>query len=126
MFCEAYFIFSIGNIKPFFSYEYPACFSKHTECSANLTRGSDYSQIIGIICGMVTLGFVGDRIGRRHPFLCHASLPLHVQADTLRSNTLCENLGFLTACTCKQACQDTVFMSECVSALSSAAHSTAD
>ena len=37
---------SIGNIKPFFSYEYPRCYKNHLDgCSANLTRGPDYSQV---------------------------------------------------------------------------------
>ncbi|KAK9795893.1 hypothetical protein WJX73_010315 [Symbiochloris irregularis] len=76
MFCEAYFIFSIGNIKPFFSYMYPACYKTHTECSENLTRGADYSQIIGIICGMIGLGFVGDRIGRKLGSVLTVSLML--------------------------------------------------
>lgn len=77
MFCEAYFIFSIGNIKPFFSFQYPNCFSKHIEgCSPNLTRGPDYSQIIGIICGMITLGFIGDKIGRKWGSVTTVSLML--------------------------------------------------
>lgn len=65
MFCEAYYIFSIGNIKPIFSYEYPSCFKTMTTCNANETRAPDYSQILGIIFGMITLGYVGDRIGRK-------------------------------------------------------------
>ena len=66
MFCEAYFIFSIGNIKQIFPYEYPACWSKHTTCTVNMTRAPDYVQIIGIILGMCTLGYLGDKIGREH------------------------------------------------------------
>ena len=69
MFCEAYYIFSIGNIKPIFSFEYPKCFSLAGKagaiCNLNETRAPDYSQILGIIMGMITLGYVGDRIGRR-------------------------------------------------------------
>ena len=74
MFCEAYYIFSIGNIKPIFSFEYPRCFKlagthpaanmPQPICNLNETRAPDYSQILGIVCGMVTLGYVGDRIGR--------------------------------------------------------------
>ena len=30
MFSEAYFIFSIGNIKPILQQQFPACWSKHT------------------------------------------------------------------------------------------------
>lgn len=58
---------SIGNIKPIFSYEYPTCFKTMKTCNANETRAPDYSQILGIIFGMITLGYVGDRIGRECP-----------------------------------------------------------
>ena len=55
MFCEAYFIFSIGNIKPLFSYQYPSCFKSHKDgCSPNLTRGPDYSQILGMTTALQT------------------------------------------------------------------------
>ena len=56
---------SIGNIEPFFSYEYPLCWGLHEEgCTVNTTRAPDYMQIVGIIMGMVTLGYIGDQIGR--------------------------------------------------------------
>ena len=65
MFCEAYFIFSIGNIKQIFPYEYPDCWSTHKTCTVNTTRAPDYMQIVGIIFGMCTLGYLGDKIGRK-------------------------------------------------------------
>ena len=73
MFCEAYYVFSIGNIKPIFSFEYPKCFKTMTKgvCNANETRAPDYTQILGIIFGMITLGYVGDRIGREPPLHLH-------------------------------------------------------
>ena len=91
MFCEAYFIFSIGNIKPFFSYQYPACYRRHVGCSVNLTRGPDYSQILGIICGMVALGFVGDKIGRRLP-------PHHASCSCNACHLFSKCRGFLVLC----------------------------
>jgi MFS family permease len=65
MFCEAYFVFSIGNIKQIFPYEYPNCWKAHKTCTINMTRAPDYVQIIGIILGMCTLGYLGDKIGRK-------------------------------------------------------------
>lgn len=65
MFCEAYFVFSIGNIKQIFPYEYPSCWKSHITCTVNMTRVPDYVQIIGIILGMCTLGYLGDKIGRK-------------------------------------------------------------
>ena len=75
MFCEAYFIFSIGNIKQIFPYEYPDCWSTHKTCTVNMTRAPDYMQIVGIIFGMCTLGYLGDKIGRK-PFshMIHCNL----------------------------------------------------
>lgn len=34
MFSEAYFIFSIGNIKPILAAQYPACWSKYQVCDS--------------------------------------------------------------------------------------------
>lgn len=68
MFCEAYFIFSIGNIKQIFPYEYPNCWKAHATCSVNMTRAPDYMQIVGIVFGMCTLGYLGDKIGREPLF----------------------------------------------------------
>ena len=67
MFCEAYFVFSVGNIKQFFPYEYPSCWKTYKTCTINLTRAPDYMQIVGIIFGMITLGYLGDKIGRKPP-----------------------------------------------------------
>lgn len=52
MFCEAYFIFSIGNIDPLLAKIYPTCWkssAKHPECSVNLINTVTYMQIVGII-----------------------------------------------------------------------------
>lgn len=68
MFCEAYFIFSIGNIAQFFPYEYPECWKRYETCTVNTTRAPGYMQIVGIVFGMCTLGYLGDKIGRKPPF----------------------------------------------------------
>ena len=38
-----------------------------------MTRAPDYMQIVGIIFGMCTLGYLGDKIGRK-PFLLEFSI----------------------------------------------------
>ncbi|KAK9842394.1 hypothetical protein WJX84_005508, partial [Apatococcus fuscideae] len=65
MFCEAYFIFSIGNVKQIITAEYPLCFSKYVTCDVTTTQVPDYMQIIGIVFGMITMGYIGDTIGRK-------------------------------------------------------------
>eukprot|EP00891_Asterochloris_glomerata_P003210 jgi/Astpho2/3210/Aster-05736 len=77
MFSEAYFVFSIGNIAPILSAEYPECWKSYKKgCTKTLTQVPNYIQIVGIILGMVTLGFIGDRIGRKWGSVTTASLML--------------------------------------------------
>ena len=80
MFCEAYFIFSIGNIKQIFPYEYPECWSTHKTCTVNMTRAPDYMQIVGIVFGMCTLGYLGDKIGRELLPFCKSCKLAHSNA----------------------------------------------
>lgn len=65
MFCEAYFVFSVGNLKPLWEVEYPGCWKAHTECSVNLSNSISYTQVSGIIFGQLSLGFLADRMGRK-------------------------------------------------------------
>ncbi|BDA43280.1 probable inorganic phosphate transporter 1-3 [Coccomyxa sp. Obi] len=74
MFCEAYFIFSIGNVRPIITDEYPNCWKIYRECSKTLTEAPDYTQIIGIILGMCTMGIIGDKIGRKWGSVTTASI----------------------------------------------------
>jgi fucose permease len=34
----------------------------------------EYIQIVGIICGMITIGYLGDKIGRKWGSVCTVSL----------------------------------------------------
>ena len=45
---QAYFIFSIGNIRPIITAEYPQCWKNYSECTKTLTQAPDYTQIIGV------------------------------------------------------------------------------
>lgn len=44
---QAYFIFSIGNVRPIITAEYPNCWKTYKECGKTLTQAPDYTQIIG-------------------------------------------------------------------------------
>eukprot|EP00891_Asterochloris_glomerata_P003209 jgi/Astpho2/3209/Aster-05735 len=59
------------------SQEYPECWKSYKKgCTKTLTQVPNYIQIVGIILGMVTLGFIGDRIGRKWGSVTTASLML--------------------------------------------------
>ncbi|CAL8468731.1 g8271 [Coccomyxa elongata] len=70
----AYFIFSIGNVRPIITAEYPNCWKTYKECGKTLTQAPDYTQIIGIILGMCFLGIIGDKIGRKWGSVTTASI----------------------------------------------------
>ncbi|KAI3423025.1 hypothetical protein D9Q98_010709 [Chlorella vulgaris] len=67
MFSEAYFIFAIGNIKPLFAIQYPACFGKETphDCNQSTMTNIQNLEISAIIAGMLGFGFVADVLGRK-------------------------------------------------------------
>ena len=44
---QPYFIFSIGNIRPLITAEYPECWKTYEQCDKILTQAPDYTQIIG-------------------------------------------------------------------------------
>ena len=100
---QAYFVFSVGNIKQIFPYEYPSCWKTYATCSKTMTQAPDYMQIVGIIFGMITLGYLGDKIGRECPALTSRTLVL---------SSLCSMQGSLHACIfkiCHILCTSCVF-----------------
>jgi len=73
MFCEAYIIFSSGQIGPFQSAMWPTCFNTYVNCEAQYVQHlSGYIQIVGIIAGMIFWGPMGDIIGRKWGSRCVA------------------------------------------------------
>jgi len=66
LFAEGYVLFSIGNLSTLFSAAYPDCWKTFTTCSATLTETTTYLQVVGIIIGQVSVGFLGDWCGRRY------------------------------------------------------------
>ncbi|KAK9867868.1 hypothetical protein WJX84_003938 [Apatococcus fuscideae] len=65
MFCEAYYIFSVGNVKPVWAAQWPDCFQKNASCTMAFINSLEYSQVAGLIVGMILLGVIVDRTGRR-------------------------------------------------------------
>ena len=65
MFCEAYFVFSVGNLKAIWTVEYPTCWATFAECSPELANSISYTQVSGIIFGQLALGFAADKLGRK-------------------------------------------------------------
>jgi len=63
---EGYVLFSVGNIKSLFADVWPECWGEdHTACNETWVQAVSYLSIIGITCGQILVGFVGDLIGRR-------------------------------------------------------------
>lgn len=65
IFTAGYVLFSISNIHTLFDQAYGPCWQSHTECSEVWTQTTDYFQVVGIILGQLTVGFLGDWLGRR-------------------------------------------------------------
>ncbi|CAL8468283.1 g7823 [Coccomyxa elongata] len=74
MFAEAYIIFSVGNLKPLFTAAYPQCWKTYKACNKQLIGSVSYTQIAGIIVGMLSVGFIADRIGRKRGSVLTASI----------------------------------------------------
>jgi len=53
-------LFSIGNLTPLFGAVWPQCWSKFKVCSQNWVSAVTYLEIIGIICGQILVGLIGD------------------------------------------------------------------
>ena len=62
MFCEAYFLFAIGNLHPIWKMLYPSCFEE-ASCSQAVQAGS-YVEVGSLILGMLVIGLFADKLGR--------------------------------------------------------------
>ena len=78
LFGESYLLFSIGTLKPIWAKLYPSCFdeSDTSECKYPYLsyKSVTYSVVIGVMSGMVLLGFLANSIGRRRGSILTASL----------------------------------------------------
>jgi len=65
LFVEGYTLFSVGNLTSLFQAVWPSCWKTYTSCTFNWINSVSYLEIVGIILGQVTVGVIGDWIGRR-------------------------------------------------------------
>lgn len=82
---ESYMLFSIGIVRPIWGIVFPQCFTSSTSaninelndqysmCSKGLIESLTYSVIVGIIIGMIGIGYCSRYIGRRAGSLLTAS-----------------------------------------------------
>lgn len=69
-------IFSISNNSTLFKQAYPDCWRKFTHCNETWTQATTYLQLIGVLLGQLTFGFLGNAIGRRATMLIDMSIIL--------------------------------------------------
>lgn len=91
LFGESYLLFSIGVFRPIWELLFPDCFDGIT-CSNTLLGSLTYTVVIGIIIGMVSIGLLAGRIGRRNgsivtaTFMTIGSIGLTFGAYQFRNN----------------------------------------
>jgi MFS family permease len=73
LFGESYMLFSIGTLTPLWRELYPDCFDNQ-DCKPRLLYSLTYSVVLGVIVGMITLGYAANMIGRRRGSLLTAGL----------------------------------------------------
>jgi MFS family permease len=73
LFGESYILFSIGTLKPTWEILFPDCFDGN-ECPSRLLHSLTYSAILGIITGMIIVGYLANTMGRRQGSIATASL----------------------------------------------------
>ena len=65
LFVEGYTLFSVGNVTSLFQAVWPTCWKTYKACTFNWVASVSYLEIVGIILGQLTVGVIGDWIGRR-------------------------------------------------------------
>ncbi len=58
-FTEGYTLFSVGNILSLFESVWPACYKEYKVCNKVWVQSIDYREIVGILLGQITVGFIG-------------------------------------------------------------------
>lgn len=64
-FTEGYVLFSVGNVLTLFESVWDSCFESYKVCNKTWVQAINYLEIVGIICGQIMIGILGDWIGRR-------------------------------------------------------------
>ena len=71
---EGYVLFSIGNLKPLFAAGFPTCWGTEKVCSKTWLAAVEYLEICGIIVGQISVGIIGDWLGRRWGLIQDATI----------------------------------------------------
>lgn len=85
LFGESYLLFSVGTLRPLWEAMYPSCFdddadadnnynNDNIQCNRHSYQSITYSVVLGVILGMVVLGFLANTIGRRRGSIITAML----------------------------------------------------
>lgn len=63
LFGESYLLFSVGTFQPLWRVLFPDCYNG--SCSSRLLNSTTYSVVLGVICGMLVIGYLANTMGRR-------------------------------------------------------------
>lgn len=78
LFGESYLLFSVGTLRPLWEALYPSCFDADdvSECHPPYLsyKSMTYSVVLGVMVGMVVVGALASRIGRRRGSILTAAL----------------------------------------------------
>ena len=77
LFGESYLLFSIGILTPIWKELYPNCFDEDVAaatCRPRLIQSLTYGVVVGVILGMIVIGYASNVIGRKTGSIVTASL----------------------------------------------------
>ena len=65
MFASTYLLFAVGNVEIIFKEAYPECWKTYDICSEELLHSITYSEVGGVMLGMIVFGAIAAFFGRR-------------------------------------------------------------
>ena len=65
MFASTYLLFAVGNVEVIFKEAYPACWKTFDTCNEDLLHSITYSEVGGVMLGMIIFGVIATFFGRR-------------------------------------------------------------
>ena len=89
LFGESYLLFSIGTLTPLWELLFEDCFVTFEACNKSLTKSFTYTVVLGVMSGMMLLGYLANSLGRRTGSILTASL----MCGGAWGMTLCSLLG---------------------------------
>jgi MFS family permease len=64
----------VGNVENLYSSVWPSCWKNYKVCNETWVQSLTYLEVIGIICGQIMVGILGDWIGRRWGLIQDATI----------------------------------------------------